>query len=213
MHKTLASALTVALTLAGGTAFAQQFSDQGTLAFSADRLFGFYLTERNVELDDVPARQDNDAFEVGLLWQGPGLTPFTIPRLGVDYFVINHLSIGGTVGFTSADDDDNGIDYQAFLFAPRVGGAWMFNDWAGIWPRGGFSYYSFDVGNTDASQFSLTAECQFVLSPAEGFAFVVGPAFDIGLTGGWDPPGPGSGDVNMYSIGLLTAGVMGYINL
>jgi hypothetical protein len=224
MHKTVAVALALCATFAATNAVAQTFADRGTLAFSADRLFGIYLT--HAEVDPEPNSNfdmDRDGTEVGLLWQAAALTPYTVPRLSIDYFVIDHLSVGGTVAFASGSWDDGPADYNAsgLLFAPRVGGAWMFNDWVGIWPRGGLTYYGLNGGasvgglgnDADAWQLALTAEAALVLSPAEGFAFTVGPAFDLGLAGKWDPPGAGDNDFGMYSLGLLTAGVLGYLNL
>jgi hypothetical protein len=216
MHKTITGCLALAITFTGGSAFAQEFSDQGTLSFSADRLFGVYVTQRNTDWDDRWDWDDDedDGTDIGLLWQGDGMTPYTIPRLSVDYFVINHLSIGGTVAYyNSEEDDDNDFDHSGFLFGPRVGGAWMFAPWVGIWPRGGLHYYSGEWGNNDWWQLALNLEAAFVFVPREGWAFTVGPAFDIGLTGEFDPPGRGEGDLNMHSFGIISAGLMGYLNL
>ncbi|MBN2193536.1 MAG: hypothetical protein JW751_12035 [Polyangiaceae bacterium] len=215
MHNTLTGTTVLMLTLAAGTAAAQEFGEQGTLAFSADRLFGLYLTHRGIDGDNEIPDDDDDVTEVGLLWQRPGITPFTVPRLSVDYFVINHLSVGGSIGFAHSDDEDDDDDdetYNAFYFGPRVGGAWMFADWAGIWPRGGFSFYAIDAWDTDMTQFVLNVEAMFVLAPTDHFAFTIGPMADIGLFGKYDPPRAGDGDLHVYAIGL-GAGLMGYLNL
>ncbi len=221
MKKTIALAVASTSLLLAGSVSAQQFADRGTLSFAGDRLFGLYRTHLEVDPDDDFGGVDVDGTEIGLLWQANHLTPYTVPRLSVDYFVIDHLSVGGSIGYSSGswDDGDNDYDGSSFLFAPRVGGAWMFNDWAGIWPRGGLSYYALTDGaaglggNTDASVLALNVEAAFVLSPSEGFAFTVGPAFDLGLVGDWDPPGRADGDLNMYGIGFLTIGILGYLNL
>jgi len=223
MHRTIAVAIASTSLLLAGAASAQEFADRGTLSFAGDRLFGLYRTHVEVDPDsDLNADLDVDGTEIGLLWQANTMTPYTVPRLSVDYFVIDHLSVGGSIGYTSGswDDGNDDFDGSAFLFAPRVGGAWMFNDWAGIWPRGGVTYYALEGGltsglggDTDVSVLALDVEAAFVLSPADGFAFTVGPAFDIGLVGEWDPPGRGDTDLNMYGIGFLTVGVLGYLNL
>ncbi len=216
MRKTITGCLALALTLTSASAWAQEFGDKGTLAISGDRLSGIYLTQRNYEPDNW---EDDDATEVGLLWSGTGLTPYTIPRLSIDYFVIDHLSVGGSIAYYNIDDDDAGGWDNYFLFAPRVGGAFMFNDWAGIWPRGGIHYYSVGDGEGDHFwQLALNLEAAVVLSPWQNFAFTVGPAFDIGMLGEyeWDPPGPDnedSFDVHVHSFGILSVGIMGYFNL
>ena len=108
MQKNLIAFLALASSLTASVASAQDFSDRGTLAFSADRLFGLYLTHRELDPDaDFDFEDDDEATEVGLLWQAEGLTPFTIPRLSVDYFVIDHLSLGGSLGVTVADNNDD----------------------------------------------------------------------------------------------------------
>lgn len=209
--------LLVALASFCCTGLAQaEFAEKKTLAFSADRLFGTYITR--MEVDNGPFDYlDSEGLEFGLLWQGPGRTPYPVSRLGVDYFVIDHLSIGGTVAFFQADlDDDDDDSRTGFLFGPRVGGSWMFNDWAGIWPRGGLHYYSLNEdwggGDASATQLVFNAECVFVLAPADNWAFTVGPAFDIGITGEADFPGEDL-DLTWHSFGLITAGITGYINL
>jgi hypothetical protein len=182
------------------------------LAFSADRLFGLYYTTRDLDIDQFDYL-DDDGVEFGLMWQGPGRTPYTLPRMSIDYFVIDHLSIGGTIGAFMTDGD--GPTTSGFFFGPRVGGAFMLADWAGIWPRGGIQYYrgnNFLLGS-DTWQLVFNAECAFVLSPAENWAFTLGPAFDIGLAGEWDPDGPAHPDLSSHGFGLVTAGIMGYINL
>ncbi|MBN2195598.1 MAG: hypothetical protein JW751_22450 [Polyangiaceae bacterium] len=213
MHKTLIAAPVLTLMLAAGTAAAEDFGDRRTVVFSADRLFGLYLTHRQIDGDDNLAYEDgDDVTEVGFLMQEPGLTPFTVPRLSVDYFLTDHLSIGGSIGFAHSDtepDDADDATYNSFFFGPRIGGAWMFADWAGIWPRWGVSYYSIDDQGTDSTQFALNAEALFVLAPARGFAFTIGPVADIGLFGEYDPPVRGEADLHLYDVGLAV-GMMGY---
>ncbi len=222
MRKTFTGCLALVMTFTSASAFAQEFSDKGTFAVSADRLFGIHLTQVNGDANgDAPGGDiDADATEVGLLWQGGGMTPYTIPRVNIEYFVIDHLSVGGSIAFYNVNGDDNyfglgGDDGSYFLFAPRVGGAWMFNDWAGIWPRGGLHYYSrsYDTPDDHAWQLVFNVEAAFVLSPWKNFAFTVGPAFDIGMIGEYDPDGPADEfDIHAHSFGLLSVGMTGYFN-
>jgi hypothetical protein len=221
MRKVVTTLLGLAVASASGSALAAggEFSSQGTVAFSADRLFGLYITHTDIDYDPpFPApygvSQEIDSTEIGLLWQGSQrLSPYSVPRVAVDGFVIDHLSLGGTVGFasTNMNGDIDGADQSGFIFGPRVGFATMFNKWAGIWPRGGFTYYTFNGDNDlDYDQFALTAEVMFVLQPAEGFAFLVGPSFDFGLTGHIDA-GPAGADLHQHSFGILTVGLMGWL--
>jgi hypothetical protein len=223
MRKVVTTLLGLAIASASGSALAAdgEFSSRGTVAFSADRLFGLYITRRDIDYNPpFPAAppfnvsQHVDSTEIGLLWQGSQrLTPFSVPRVAVDGFVIDHLSLGGTVGFasTNMNGDVANADQSGFLFGPRVGFSTMFNKWAGIWPRGGFTYYTFNGDNAlDYDQFAFTAEVMFVLQPAEGFAFLVGPTFDYGLTGHIDA-GPNGADLHEHAFGILTVGLMGWL--
>lgn len=223
MRKAISGMALALVTLASGTAFGQEFAVKKTLAVSGDRLFGIYLTQAHA---DVPGGDwDSDATEIGLLWQGGGLTPYTQPRASVDFFIIDHLSLGGSLAYFNVDGDNEfngafgGWEGNAFLFAPRVGGAWMFSDVFGIWPRGGLSYYSNGNGDGDhAWQLAFTAECAFILSPWQNFAFTLGPAFDIGMVGNYVDDADGNDpeveyDVRFHNFGLLSVGVMGYFNL
>ena len=221
MRKTITGCLAMVVTFSSASAFAQQFSDKGTFAVSAERLMGLHLTQVNGDVNgDAPGGDiDADATEVGFLWQGGALTPYTIPRINIDYFVINHLSVGGSLAYYNVDGDDNylgigGREGGYFLFAPRVGGAWMFNDWVGIWPRGGLHYYSMNYdGGDQAWQLVFNVEAAVVLSPWKNFAFTVGPAFDIGMLGNYDPDGPADDfDIHAHSFGILSVGMTGYFN-
>ena len=218
MRRTISSCVALLVTLVS-TAASADFAERGTFSISADRLFGVYLTQVHWDPDGADS-QDVDTTEIGLLWQGGRALPYTRPRANIDYFVIDHLSIGGTIAYYNVAGDNDGLyadEGSSFLFGPRVGGAWMFNDWAGIWPRGGINYYSMAFGNdTKVWQLTFTAEAAFVLSPWENFAFTVGPAFDIGMAGKLDYDGPGPDydyPVHAHSFGLLSVGVMGYFNL
>jgi hypothetical protein len=208
---TFCAGLAVGLGSVSAVAQAGQFGNQGTLGISADRLFGIYITHSEYDRPAPAPDVEVDTTEVGLLWHGSGrITPYTIPRAAIDYFVIDHLSLGGTLAFASTNVHDSGRDLTGLLFGPRVGYALMFNDWAGMWPRGGFSYYSLDDDNgNDEDQLAFTAEFMFVLQPAEGVAILVGPTLDLGLTGEVDT-GPIDRDLGMNAFGFVSAGLVGW---
>jgi len=161
-----------------------QFGERAKVSFAADRLMGIYI-HRDGERDT--------AFGIG---GPPVFHPYTLPRLGLDVFVIDHLSVGGSFVWYSRDDNSN------FLISPRIGYAIDFSRSFGFWPRGGFTFRSNDVGPGNDEEFALTLEAMFYGSPAEHFAFIFGPVFDIGLAGDFD---------ETRNFGILSFGILGWI--
>ena len=217
MRKTVAAMIGAAAMFGAGPALAQQtFGPQGTAAFSGDRLFGFYTGSEEVEFPGGDAETDYTTF--GFAWQGPyHPSPFTVPRLGFDYFVIDSLSIGGSIAYASYEVDPPGPpgeqDGSAFIFAPRVGYVWMFGDVVGFWLRGGFTYHSYNAEGIfagDENGFAFTADPMLVITPTAHFGFVVGPVIDFTISGERDygPPG-GDLDVNYANFGIAM-GPMGW---
>jgi hypothetical protein len=218
MRKTVAAMIGAAVALGAGPALAQAtFGPQGTAAFSGDRLFGFYSV--NVEVEP-PAPSPSFEYEYttfGIAWQGPNhRSPYTVPRLSFDYFVIDSLSIGGSIAYASFDEDEPGNDddddSSAFLFAPRVGYVWMFSDVIGFWLRGGFTYHSYDdegvIGDFEEHAFALTVDPVFVITPVTHFGFVVGPLLDVSITGERESGGVDA-DISYTNFGIA-AGVIGW---
>jgi hypothetical protein len=146
----LAGALTVlALTVQASAADAE-FGAQGQITLSADRLFGYYSWKADWN-GTPPGGQKVEGTEsgtsLGLLW-GNSTTSNdnlrsvynAVPRLSFDYFVIDRLSIGGSLGYVSISGSHeqgpsggtktktDSDDVTAWMFAPRVGYAIMFND-------------------------------------------------------------------------------------
>jgi hypothetical protein len=193
-----ALAVFVAFVLTSPAAFAQDFAKQGVFIVSADRLVGFTHSSQNVDPEGPGNTFDTAYDNFALLGQsemtGGFTSPYSIPRVSFDYFVIDGLTIGGSLIFDtlSVNGDNNVGDYDATLFAlaPRVGYAIMFSDAAGFWPRGGFTLYhlSEDVNNASETGFGFNLDFPFVFVPAEHTAILVGPALDLGLVGSghWD---------------------------
>jgi hypothetical protein len=214
MRKTVAAMIGAAAMLGAGPALAQQtFGPQGTAAFSGDRLFGMYAGSEEVETPGGDFETDYTSF--GFAWQGPShFSPFTVPRLGFDYFVIDSLSIGGSIAYATYDVDPPGppeAEGSAFIFAPRVGYVWMFSDVIGFWLRGGFTYHSYDnegIFAGDESGFAFTADPMFVITPTAHFGFVLGPVIDFTITGERET-GAGDVDVNYANFGIAM-GPMGW---
>jgi hypothetical protein len=200
------------------------------MAFSAERLFGISFSR--VEEEDwtdngQPDTGGEDSFtEISLGWRGAASgsisnsNPLDAPRMGFDYFVVDNLSVGGSLGYVTVSESDDGPEgfgtdqYSTLLFNPRVGSSLMFSEAVGFWPQGGFSYYSVSMPDVySASGVALTINLPFVLSPANHFAILVGPYVDFGLTGSFedesDNPVPDH-DLKYRSIGLQV-GLMGWI--
>jgi len=177
----------VATTLAS-SARAEPIGKQGDISFSADRLMGLYLFD-----------QADSATVLGIGAAPLFAHPYTVPRLSVDGFVIDHLSVGGSLGIWVTDPNHGG-SASGVLLAPRVGYAISFSNAFGFWPRGGFTFWSF--GGND--EFGLTMEAMFYGSPVEHFAFTFGPVIDIGIAGNGDHD-------RAHSIGIISGGIMGWI--
>jgi hypothetical protein len=185
------------LLLVSTPAFAQEFSSRGDFAVGIDRVFGVHL--EHWDRDNPDAEFDATSVELG--WGGAAFTPFSVPRLAMDYFVIDHLSIGGSLGFASYSGDPDG---SSLILAPRVGYVWNLADWAGFWLRGGFSYHSTD----NESGLALTAEPTFVFTPAPHVGLLVGATLDQDVTGSTDAGGPGDRDQHYRDIALLNCGLL-----
>lgn len=204
MKHTLSALVLLSAVAVPGLASAQELGAKGDVVFSADRLMG--VTATHVAFEDGPVEGDFDYTSISFGWrQAP--SPFDVPRISFDYLVIDHLSIGGSLGYFSVDPDEGG-SVSGFLLNPRVGYVHAFGRVVGIWPRGGFTYHSGDVGPADEDGFALTLECPFTFSPTNHFAFHVGPTFDIDMFGERDA-GPGDVDWKYRAFGL-NAGLLGW---
>jgi hypothetical protein len=213
---------TTAAVLSAGPAMAQAFGSAGDVVFAGERLFGIQGTHVFQE-NQVPAEPDyeNDYTTINFGWRGPLspdlFSPFDPPRLGFDVFVIDRLSVGGSLGWASGsvDNEDTPVvdtgGYNAFIFSPRVGYCYMFSEVIGIWPRGGVAYHSSSVDDVYSdSGFSLGIEAMFPIVPVRHFGFLIGPTFDIDLTGTRDPEVGSDVDRTYRSFGLQV-GLFGWI--
>jgi hypothetical protein len=202
------SALVVSFGLSLSTlASAQEFGRKGSLVLSVDRLMG--VTGTHVAGNRGPLEYDDDFTSLSFGWRAtPAGSPFDVPRFAFDYLIVDHLSIGGSLGYASVDADQPN-DSSTFIVAPRLGYAYAFGRVVGIWPRGGFTYHSTNVDNGfDEKGFALTAECPFTFSPASHFALHIGPSFDVDMFGERDNQ-PDKGDHKYRAFGV-NAGLLGW---
>lgn len=160
------------------------------VVIGAERLFGIYGVARNYEPNAIPDINDTG---VGFLMQGQHVSPVTVPRVALDIFIIESLSLGGTLGLHSNDNTSGA------LFSPRVGYAIAFNQQWGFWPKGGFTYYS--QNGVDRHHFSLSIEGAFTFMPTTSVGFTAAPFLDLGL-GGEEEIGPADVDYVDRAFGI-----------
>lgn len=177
----------------------------GQVTVSAERLFGLNII--NIESEpDVPGNPQSTEFsgtEFSILFGSRdrglfALPPISsIPRIAVDYFVIENLSIGATAGFmTFSGKQETGNQEvedssTVLMVGPRVGYHVGFSETFGIWLRGGLNIISVqqerDQGNTNAETstnlLQINAEGMFAFMPTEGFFVLAGPTFEFYVTG------------------------------
>jgi hypothetical protein len=223
MMKVLLPASLSALSLLAlaATAEAQVPGQKGDFAIGAERMFGIRSEHVELELPAPTGDVSRDATTISFGVARTGV-PANIPRVGFDYFLFNRFSLGGALGFTSSDTDNDstylggfvgfGDNTKTFVFAPRVGYLYMFGSVAGIWPRGGFSYESTTVRNgPDASDLALNVECNFPIVIAPHFGVLLGLSYDQTLTGEIDP-GANEPDIDYsYRSLALQVGLFGWI--
>lgn len=200
----LAGCITGACTICG-TAAAQVpgFGAQGQLAISAERLFGVEYAKATFDPPGPPPSFYQSSTIIGFGWSYQGnASSFLQPRAGIDYFVINSLSLGGAIGLYSGAGHNPQVGDTGFLFAPRVGYAVDLGSVASFWPRGGITYYS----HGDYHNLALTGEANFALFPRPNWAFLIQPHFDLGPFGG----APGNTDLTEFALGV-SFGIMGVI--
>ena len=217
MRKTISALGAAALVLTTGVAFGQdRFASKGTAAFSADRMFGFGVSHVSIDPEAPGAPDvDDDVTHFTFAWRGRGSpTPFDVPRLGFDYYIIDGLSLGGSIGYASySSDEDPGLfgEYSDFIFAPRIGYTWMFSRVVGFWLRGGLTYHATSVEGDDGDESGLafTAEPTFVFAVTPHFGFTAGVNADFDLVGSRDE-GDFDSDVHYRSIGIQL-GLLGWL--
>jgi len=195
----VAMAAAAALMAFSSAGKAQTFGDKGTVTLSLERAFGFHWMGTDF---DRPGNNHRDLIVFGFGWYRSE-TAYHNPRAGVDGFVIDHLSLGGTVGIYGWGGDS---DRTGFIISPRVGYGAMLGKSVGIWPRGGFTFFSEEAdGGPNYNQFALSGECMFAFFPQSSWSIILGPTMDFGLFGN-----VGNTHWHQHSVGLAV-GMMGIL--
>lgn len=183
-----------ALCLTASPSSAQDFYDAGEISVAIERGFGIHYASRSL---DTPGDDDDVSYTVlGLGWAG-AVSAFHHSRAALDVFVVDQLSLGGSLGFFTQSGD---FETNGFLFSPRVGYAIPLSRAFTFWPRGGFTYIDIDESNVLA----LSGEAMFVASPRPGWGILLGVTLDLGFVGE-----QGDTDANEFAIGFPSVGIMG----
>ena len=199
-----AFAVAAATWLSSSYVQAEELVSRQNLVFSAERMFGFYIDNVTV---DVGGRDTTTHYTVlGLGWSASP-TPLSAPRLGIDYFIGNGLTLGGNIGFVSATSE--GFTTTGFLVGARVGYAVRLGHSVTLWPRGGlgFAFLEPEGSARGSKTFALSFDVPFAFSPTEGFAFLLGPTLDLGIVGE-----RGDNDASELLFGLMI-GLCGWTGL
>lgn len=165
-----------------------QATGQGTLAVGIERVFGIVGTSTD--------RDGNERSNTHLSFLYDGAQfgadrAYDRPRVAVDYFIIDNLSLGGALGFytisAEVEDDDAG-EGSGFLFSPRVGYMVGINERLGFWPRGGFTFVQDSVegpggGDVTDSASALSVEAPLYIGLAQSIAMHVALTIDLGIGG------------------------------
>jgi hypothetical protein len=220
----VAVALSVSLSaaVAGAQAAPGGFGSAGQFTIGAERMFGFVASSQTTTVEtpvgEVDTTVSRSQFALLGLNGNREISPYGHPRIGFDYFVIDRLSVGGNLIFRTssgetetegggASETDDDASTTTFVFGPRAGYAFMFNDTIGIWPRAGFTFYTNSTTQEsptgdfedDENGLALTLEGLFVIAPLPHVGFTVGPTFDIGLTGSYEETDPPPNPVSVES--------------
>ncbi len=203
--------------------------------FGVDGVMGvdFIRDKTEVTAGGTTVETTNKATAVNLFGGGAA----GLPRLALDYFVTEGISVGGSFIFMSRSGESessgggqsttrDGESVQTLAIHPRVGYAMPFDETFSIWPRVGLFYLSESttpaepVGGgtagpdtTDTST-NITLEAMVGISPFSHFAILVGPYVYLGVGGKREQPSAtGSGvdeaDRTLTSYGLTTS-IVGY---
>jgi hypothetical protein len=178
-----------------------EFGHAGTVALGAERLMGLSFASAKTE----SASSNITYFSV--LGSPAHATPYDVPRITFDYFVAQSFSMG--TGLTVASIAPEQGDNTTFVaFSPRLGAGIPAGAGAGVWFRGGITYYSTTSGDYGINGLGLNLDAMFAIAITQSFAFTFGPVADIGLSGTADLPG-GEADYKFSGFGA-NAGLAGF---
>jgi hypothetical protein len=202
------------------SAQAQSLGKEGDLSVAAERLSGLSIGSVGVDPDGPPGEFETDYVSFRLLTSDTvgsdalGAAPvFSTPRIGIDYFLVESVSLGGSLGLaTTSWDDDDGDDFSTttFLLALRAGYWIPLNATFAFWPRGGLTIISSSQSDDGDNEVSTTLPALSLEAPlmiSLGPAFLqVAAALDVSVAGSGETRGAGDleseFDVSVFELGL-----------
>ena len=209
MTKLVRSSALLALALLSPRLAGAAAIDKGTFALGGERLTGMFHSE-----EKVGAGVSSGATSIVLLGNtandGSVAYPFQFPRIGLDGFITDGLSLGGSLTFMHRSAGGSATD---LLVAPRIGFAYMFSRAVGIWPRFSIGYWHQWQDPNQAHTFAFTIDVPLIVAPVKDFAITVGPLFDVSFAGKRTVAGP-TGDVDTdtsFTNFGLSAGIVGFL--
>jgi hypothetical protein len=147
------------------------------IASISQTALAFGGTARELERQGNFAVTNNAGFGFFHQLNTPTSTTFTL-RPALDYFVIDHLSVGGAVQFDFSSFP-GAPDTTTFGIAPEVGYELALSDTWSFWPQAALPMSFPSRGNANLT---LIITAPFLVHPAEHFFFGIGPGFSQVLT-------------------------------
>lgn len=209
------SALAALVLLSPGRAFADAI-DKGTFALGAERLTGMFHSDEKIG-NAASQGMTSLALLGNTGYAGSVAEAWQFPRVGLDGFVTDGLSLGGSLVVLHRSLE-GGTDATDLLVAPRIGFAYMFSRVVGIWPRASLAYWhqwrgSDQGGDANGHSFAFGIDVPLLIAPVKNFAITVGPLVDFGF-GGKQTTNNGIMDVTTdtsFTQFGLSAGVVGFL--
>jgi hypothetical protein len=176
---------------------------KGNILVGAERLFGLSVNRVTTDTSAGDTSLDQTHFGLFLANGTPVPNVYLVPRLALDFALADGLTLGGSIGFLVSDYDTSatngsstveadGPTITTLLLSPRVGYVLGIGRIAGLWLRGGFTYFRSAVGeDTDGNATSsetnwglaIDLEPTLLLTPFEHFGFTVSFNIDLPLAG------------------------------
>lgn len=187
--------------LVPGVALAE-FGEAGNVSIAIERTFGIHYVHDTVD-PEGPGSDSSGGTTVGLGWYVPG-TIIHQPRAAVDVFVIDRLSVGGSLAFFTESGDGMLGDGDGVLFAPRVGYRLPLSRTFDFWPRGGVTFVN--VGGS--SLFGLGAEATFVGWVRPHWGVLLSATLDLNFIGSIDYGVDDDAEWSQFSFGIPSVGLV-----
>jgi len=165
-----------------------QAAAPGTWSLAVERVFGFRRATTKTEVNGQT--DSTTSTSIGLFSNFNAQDGYPWARVALDYIFPSGVSLGGALAFQSVnpDEDDDNDNQTAWLLAPRVGYFASVTSSFGVWPRGGLTYVTTDLGgDNNQSATAITVEVPLVFSlGATSVALSIMPYVDLGVGGGTD---------------------------